>query len=50
MTAWADVKSDIAVVQEKADQNEKKYDQIDDKLDKIIDHLLKKESRNDVGE
>ena len=40
MVAWSDVKSDIAVVQEKTEQNEKKYDEIDDKLDRIIDHLI----------
>lgn len=40
--AWADVKTDIAVVQEKQESQDKINEKIDKKLDKIIDYLLEK--------
>ena len=44
--AWTDVKSDIAVVKEKAEHNEENYDKIDKKLDRIIDYMIRNKDAN----
>jgi len=39
-SAYVDIKSDLAVGEEKDQHQEKQLDKIEEKLDKIIEHLL----------
>ena len=46
VTAWSDVKSDVAVNDQKHEQTEKRYDEIQKKLDRIYEYMLE-QRRND---